>query len=124
MEAATSRHEYHLPRAARLPTVILGTAKITRERNEPRARDCRPNRALRGIECAWSSSRCGCRIPTWRVLSCGDVSCQRAGSIGDFHVEVGKALHSVPKVYIGQYLDVRTDSSLVKLFHRGHLVKV
>ncbi|HET8661518.1 MAG TPA: hypothetical protein VFM55_21295 [Micromonosporaceae bacterium] len=41
----------------------------------------------------------------------------------DFHVEVGKALYSVPKVYIGQYLDVRADSALVKLFHHGQLVK-
>jgi transposase len=42
----------------------------------------------------------------------------------DFHVEVGRALYSVPKVYIGQYLDVRADSALVKLFHHGRLVKV
>ena len=42
----------------------------------------------------------------------------------DFHVEVGKALYSVPKLYIGQYLDVRADSALVKLFHQGRLVKV
>jgi transposase len=42
----------------------------------------------------------------------------------DFHVEIGKALYSVPKVYIGQYLDVRADSALVKLFHHGQLVKV
>jgi hypothetical protein len=42
----------------------------------------------------------------------------------DFHIEVGKALYSAPKVYIGQYLDVRADSALVKLFHRGQLVKV
>jgi hypothetical protein len=42
----------------------------------------------------------------------------------DFHVEVGKALYSVPRAYIGGYLDVRADSSLVKLFHNGQLVKV
>lgn len=42
----------------------------------------------------------------------------------DFHLEIGKALYSVPKAYIGQYLDVRADSALVKLFHNGHLVKV
>jgi transposase len=42
----------------------------------------------------------------------------------DFHLEIGRALYSVPKVYIGQYLDVRADSTLVKLFHRGQLVKV
>jgi transposase len=42
----------------------------------------------------------------------------------DFHLEVGRALYSAPKVYIGQYLDVRADSKLVKLFHRGQLVKV
>src|SRR6266568_4831627 len=27
----------------------------------------------------------------------------------DFHLEIGRALYSVPKVYIGQYLDVRAD---------------
>jgi hypothetical protein len=42
----------------------------------------------------------------------------------DFHLEVGKALYSTPKVYIGQHLDVRADSALVKLFCRGQLVKV
>jgi transposase len=42
----------------------------------------------------------------------------------DFHLEVGKALYSVPKAYIGAYLDVRADSSLVKLFHHGRLIKV
>jgi transposase len=42
----------------------------------------------------------------------------------DFHLEIGRALYSVPKVYIGQYLDVRADSALVKMFHKGQLVKV
>jgi hypothetical protein len=42
----------------------------------------------------------------------------------DFHLEVGKALYSVPKVYIGQHVDVRADSVLVKVFHNGQLVKV
>ncbi|MGB6164238.1 MAG: hypothetical protein WBF75_17045 [Pseudonocardiaceae bacterium] len=42
----------------------------------------------------------------------------------DFHIEVGKALYSAPKVYIGAHVDVRADSALVKLFHHGQLVKV
>ena len=42
----------------------------------------------------------------------------------DYHIEVGKALYSVPKVYIGAHLEVRADSALVQLFHRGQLVKV
>jgi hypothetical protein len=42
----------------------------------------------------------------------------------DFHIEIGKALYSAPKAYIGEHLDVRADSALVKLFHRGQLVKV
>lgn len=42
----------------------------------------------------------------------------------DYHLEIGRALYSVPKVYIGQYLDVRADSALVKMFHKGQLVKV
>ena len=42
----------------------------------------------------------------------------------DFHLEIGKALYSVPKPFIGQYVDVRADSTLVKIFHNGQLVKV
>lgn len=42
----------------------------------------------------------------------------------DFHVEVGKALYSAPSQLIGQRLEVRADSALVKLFHHGRLVKV
>jgi transposase len=41
----------------------------------------------------------------------------------DFHVEVGRALYSAPKEYLGCRLDARADSALVKLFHRGVLVK-
>jgi transposase len=41
----------------------------------------------------------------------------------DFHVEVAKALYSLPAQWIGQHLDARADSELVKLFHRGQLVK-
>lgn len=42
----------------------------------------------------------------------------------DFHLEVGKALYSVPKAYIGQQVDVRADSTLVKVFWHGRLIKV
>jgi transposase len=42
----------------------------------------------------------------------------------DFHIEIGKALYSIPKAYLGEHLDVRADSALVKLFSRGQLVKV
>jgi transposase len=42
----------------------------------------------------------------------------------DFHIEIGKALYSIPKLYIGQSVDVRVDSALVKIFHNGRLVKV
>ncbi len=41
----------------------------------------------------------------------------------DFHVEIGKSLYSVPGAYLGQRLDARADSQLVKLYHRGALVK-
>jgi len=41
----------------------------------------------------------------------------------DFHVEIGRALYSAPKEYLGCYLDARADSVLVKLFHHGQLVK-
>ena len=41
----------------------------------------------------------------------------------DFHVEVARALYSAPEEYLGCHLDARADSALVKLFHRGQLVK-
>lgn len=41
----------------------------------------------------------------------------------DFHVEVARALYSIPEAWLGLYLDARADSALVKLFHRGQLVK-
>jgi sulfite reductase alpha subunit-like flavoprotein len=42
----------------------------------------------------------------------------------DFHVEVGRALYSAPKDYLGCHLDARADSSLARLYCRGQLVKV
>jgi transposase len=44
----------------------------------------------------------------------------------DHHVEVAKALYSVPATagLLGQQLQARADSHLVKLSHHGHLVKV
>lgn len=37
----------------------------------------------------------------------------------DFHVEVAKALYSVPEHLLGHYLDARADSELVKLYSTG-----
>ncbi|MDQ0277416.1 hypothetical protein QO003_001719 [Arthrobacter silviterrae] len=41
----------------------------------------------------------------------------------DHHLEIGKALYSVPGDYIGSQVDVRADSELVKIYHRGQLIK-
>jgi transposase len=41
----------------------------------------------------------------------------------DFHVEIARALYSVPREHIGQHLDARADSALVKLYSGGRLVK-
>ncbi len=41
----------------------------------------------------------------------------------DYHVEVAKALYSVPEPFLGRHLDARADSELVKLYSRGRLVK-
>jgi hypothetical protein len=41
----------------------------------------------------------------------------------DYHVEVARALYSMPEHYLGQHLEARADSELVKLFSRGRLVK-
>lgn len=42
----------------------------------------------------------------------------------DRHVEVDRALYSVPGELVGQLLSARADASTVKLYHRGHLIKV
>jgi hypothetical protein len=42
----------------------------------------------------------------------------------DHHIEVAKALYSVPGNLIGCRVDVRADRALVRVFHRGQLVKV
>lgn len=42
----------------------------------------------------------------------------------DHHIEIGKALYSVPGNLIGQRVQVRADRQLVRVFHRGTLVKV
>jgi transposase len=41
----------------------------------------------------------------------------------DFHVEVARSLYSAPQQFLGRYLDARADRALVKLYHRGVLVK-
>ncbi len=42
----------------------------------------------------------------------------------DHHLEVAKALYSVPGNLIGQHVQVRADGQLVRVFSRGQLVKV
>ena len=42
----------------------------------------------------------------------------------DHHIEVAKALYSIPGNLIGQRVDARADRALVRVFHRGQLVKV
>jgi len=41
----------------------------------------------------------------------------------DYHVEVARAIYSVPEQWLGQHLDARADSELVKLYSAGRLVK-
>ena len=42
----------------------------------------------------------------------------------DRHVQVGKALYSVPGELVGRRLDARVDAHTVKLYWRGELIKV
>jgi transposase len=42
----------------------------------------------------------------------------------DRHIEVDKAIYSVPGELIGVRVKVRADSKLIKVFHRGELIKV
>jgi hypothetical protein len=40
------------------------------------------------------------------------------------HIEVCRSLYSIPREYIGQSVDVRADSALVKVSFRGKVIKV
>jgi hypothetical protein len=42
----------------------------------------------------------------------------------DHHIEVARSLYSIPGNLIGQRVEVRADRQLVRVFHRGVLVKV
>jgi len=42
----------------------------------------------------------------------------------DQHIIIGKALYSVPTSYVGEKVHVRMDSRLVRIHHRGRLIKV
>jgi transposase len=42
----------------------------------------------------------------------------------DHHIQFRRALYSVPTRYIGQVVDVRGDSRLVRIYHRGECIKV
>lgn len=42
----------------------------------------------------------------------------------DHHIEVARSLYSVPGSLIGQRVEVRADRTLVRIFHRGQLVKM
>lgn len=53
-------------------------------------------------------------VPTW----------SQAKVHPDHHVQVSRALYSVPTAYIGRTLDVRLDSTSVRLYSGANLVKV
>lgn len=42
----------------------------------------------------------------------------------DHHVSAGKALYSLPTAYIGEHVEVRRGGELVRIYHRGQLIKV
>jgi transposase len=42
----------------------------------------------------------------------------------DHHIQVAKSLYSVPGELIGQQVTVRADSKLVKILHRGQVIKI
>lgn len=41
----------------------------------------------------------------------------------DYHVQIGTALYSIPEHLRGQTLSARADGELVKMYHRGQLIK-
>ena len=42
----------------------------------------------------------------------------------DHHIEVARSLYSIPGALIGARVEVRADRTLVRVFHRGQLIKV
>ncbi len=54
------------------------------------------------------------RVPAW----------SEAKVARDFHVRAQNAFYSVPHALIGQQVTVRADDALVKVYHRGQVVKV
>ena len=77
---------------------------------------CRPIEAFRAEELPLLGSLPGAPfdVPRW-----SEPKVHR-----DFHVEVDKALYSAPHHLIGRHVKARRDSSTVKLYFRGELVKV
>lgn len=55
---------------------------------------------------------------TYRVPIYTEVKVHR-----DYHVQVDRALYSIPEHLLGQRIQARADDELVKLFYRGQLVK-
>lgn len=59
-------------------------------------------------------------VPTSRY----DIPISTDAKVGrDHHISVAKALYSVPGNHIGERVDVRADRVLVKIFHRGRLLR-
>src|SRR5260370_19406088 len=53
------------------------------------------------------------RVPAW-----SEAKVQR-----DFHVRAGNAFYSVPWRLAGQQVSVRADGTLVKIYHRGQVIR-
>jgi len=53
------------------------------------------------------------RMPTWSEPKVAN----------DFHVRAGNAFYSVPHRLVGQTVSVRADDALVKIYHRGQVVR-
>ena len=80
-----------------------------------------PGRARRSMFRRRGAAACCCR----RRPSVYDLPIYATAKVHrDHHIEVAKALYSVPGNLIGARVDVRADRSLVRVFHRGQLVKV
>lgn len=81
-----------------------------------RTTQCRPAEMF-----ATEEARCLLPAPTGRY----DLPTYATAKVHrDHHIEVGKALYSVPGDLIGTRVEVRADRKLVKVFVKGQLVKV
>ena len=111
----------------RLGARLVSVAAAARWTAGPR---CRPasgstERAARSPNIGVSPGSCHGLHPSCTEWSVRDLPIYASAKVHrDHHIEVAKALYSMPGNLIGSRVEVRADRVLVRVFQRGQLVKV